>query len=207
MTIEYYEMDLMPGRKFFRCEPLRASITAEECDRRWRAGNMLLSQAAGARKSFVDGFDADASSDASMRCVTCRGCPIGARHAGVQDANPSQLKGTTVCSRCHQGCTRLIGKHLCISCYNRQREQLVGKNRKGTAPVKLEPLRRRSISYLAAGQLHTKTVEHSLDMNELIVAVLRDETHAMKFVPTLPAKFLALRALDGARLSTDKLGD
>jgi hypothetical protein len=35
-------------------------------------------------------------------------------------------------------------------------------------------------------------------MSELIVAVLRDETHAMKFLPTLPAKLLELRALEGA---------
>jgi hypothetical protein len=124
-VLEYYEIPELPERKFFRCEPLRASITTEECSRRWRAGNLLAGAVSSGGKNFVQGIDADKSGDVSMRCFTCKGCPMGARHAGVEDANPSQLKGSTVCSRCHQGCTRLIAKHLCISCYNRQREQLV----------------------------------------------------------------------------------
>ena len=191
--VDYFEIPELPGRKFFRCEPLRASITMEECGRRWHSGNMGVGPAANS-----DDADVSASPDASMRCMTCKGCVVGARHAGVQSANLSHLKGAIICGRCHQGCTRLIGKHLCVSCYNRQREYLLGKNAKGTKPVKLAPLHRRIITYVSAGQLRTKTLEHSVDMDELIVTVLRDEPHAVKLIPTLPANFLALRALEGA---------
>ncbi|MEX3934834.1 hypothetical protein AB4Y32_24105 [Paraburkholderia phymatum] len=199
MAVEYFEIDLMPGRRFFRCEPLRASISTDECERRWRAGNMLAEVTAEKRAGLGGSIDADfAQTEASTRCLVCKGCGLGARHAGVPDANPSLLRGQSVCARCHRGATRLIGRRICISCYNRQRELFVGKNSKGTKPVKLAALDRRQITYVTAGEVKTLALERSADMDELVVSVLRDEPHSVRFIPTLPARFLELRALEGA---------
>lgn len=163
----YFEIPEMPGRRFFRCEPLRASMSVSSCGARWEKANST---------------DVDAD-----RFHTCRRCSIGAGHAGRVGHNPSPFRGMTICGRCHRGATRLIGKHLCVSCFNRARELRLGKNGKGTAPVRLAKLDRRSISYRAAGVLKTRLFEESVDTTELVVAVLRDEEHAPQFGWRAPA--------------------
>ncbi|CAB3806284.1 hypothetical protein LMG28138_05792 [Pararobbsia alpina] len=82
---------------------------------------------------------------------------------------------------------RLIHKHLCVSRYNREREQRIGKNAKGNKPIKLTPLHRRTVSYMANGKLKTKTIDRAMNTAELIVAVLRDEEHAVQFAWQAPA--------------------
>jgi hypothetical protein len=164
--LAYFEIPEIPGQLRFRCEPLRVSLSADACGERWKSA---------------------ATATADVRWVTCKNCRIGARHAGKIDANPSQFTGRKICARCHVTAPRLIHKHLCVSCYNRQREQVIGANAKGTKPIKLPPLYRRSISYMAGGKLKTKTIDRSLDTTELIVAVLRDEEHAVQFGWQAPA--------------------
>jgi hypothetical protein len=171
----YFEIELLPGVQHFSCERLNATLSTASCVERYQRA-------------------AEAES-ADLRYRRCRSCPIGARHAGARPPNESPLFGLTICARCHRGATRLIGKHLCVSCYNRQREQRVGKNSKGNAPVKLLPLARRTVTWLASGEVKTRTIERSLDIDELIVAVLRDETHTLKFIPTIPERYRALRQI------------
>jgi hypothetical protein len=170
-TLAYFEVPEIPGRQHFHCDRLRATLSTDACGARWLAAGSAISD---------------------VRWVSCKNCRIGARHAGKRDANPSLLRALKVCARCHVTASRLIGKHLCISCYNRQREQLVGKNAKGNKPVKLAPLQRRTIRYLAGGKVKTKTVERSLDTTEVIVAILRDEEHTVRFRSQAPAKMQAL---------------
>jgi hypothetical protein len=170
-TLVYFEVPELPGRQHFHCDRLRATLSTDACGDRWSAAGTAIGD---------------------VRWVTCKNCRIGARHAGKFDANPSPLKARKICARCHVTASRLIGKHLCISCYNRQREQVVGKNAKGTTPIKLAQLRRRSISYLAGGKLKTKTVDRSLDTTEMIIAVLRDEEHAVRFRSQAQARMHAL---------------
>jgi len=70
----------------------------------------------------------------SKEFITCSGCALGAVHAGVQrDDVEFILKD--VCVRCQKKAQRLIKHKLCISCYNREREVLVGKDRRGKVPV------------------------------------------------------------------------
>ena len=70
----------------------------------------------------------------SRNFITCSGCAVGAVHAGVKrDDVQVMLKDT--CVRCQKKAQRLIKNKLCISCYNREREYLVGKDRRGKAPV------------------------------------------------------------------------
>ncbi|MBI1207410.1 MAG: hypothetical protein GC191_08985 [Azospirillum sp.] len=77
----------------------------------------------------------------------CRGCSIGAVHAGGGEtpAEDRQAKAeaafralhdewSRVCSRCMRLASRVVGGRLCVSCYNRSREVRVGENRRGSAP-------------------------------------------------------------------------
>lgn len=159
---EYFEMPELPGRRYFACGPLRATIEVSACSANWRLAN--------------DGRDICGT-------VQCRRCPVGAVHAGGADANLSPLRGTLTCARCHRGATRLIFGHICVSCANRQYEALKGRNCKGSQPEKLtaEMLARRSVSYMAGGEVRTKVVERAVDTLEVMVAVLRDEKRAPRF--------------------------
>ncbi|CAB3744267.1 hypothetical protein LMG27174_07145 [Paraburkholderia rhynchosiae] len=165
----YFELDggLLPGVRHFACDRLRATMSVSSCGARWEKANST---------------DVDAD-----RFHTCRRCSSGAAHAGRVDHNPSQLQGMTICGRCHTGVPRLIGKHLCISCYNRARELRIGKNSKGTAPRKLARLDQRAITYRAGGVVKTRALSETVDTVELIVAVLRDEERTPQFGWHAPA--------------------
>jgi hypothetical protein len=167
-TIEYFEMPELPGQRYFTCTRLCATLSTTSCAERWEL-------AANAQPGDV-------------RLMQCKNCPIGGVHAGKASSNYSRFHGQLICARCHMGATRLIGKNLCVSCYNRQREQIIGKNGKGSVPVKLAPLHRRSISYRAGDELKAKTIDRSVDTTELIVATLRDEERAVQFTWSAPAK-------------------
>jgi hypothetical protein len=93
----------------------------------------------------------------------------------------SPLKGMTICGRCHTGTTRLIGKHLCVSCANRQYEYLKGRNAKGTKPVKLAPLEPRKIRFMSGSAPKTLYMPLTVDTEELIIAALRDSKDTVRF--------------------------
>ena len=66
----------------------------------------------------------------------CKGCPIGASHAGeplTPPAPPPRL-----CLRCGVTARRLIHNQLCMSCYNRERELLTGHYRRRSPPQGLQ---------------------------------------------------------------------
>jgi hypothetical protein len=159
VDIQYFEFDMLPGVKQFRCERMLASLSMSSCANNWRLANDLK----------------------DTRREGCHGCPIGALHAGESDLNLSSWRGALICARCHRRAARLIKKHLCVSCANRSYEYVKGKNGKGTKPVGHPPMHRRSISYSCDGELKTKTLDMSVDADELIVAVLRDERQAVTF--------------------------
>lgn len=64
----------------------------------------------------------------------CKGCAIGASHAGekVEHAPPAH-----VCLRCDKPAGRLIRGQICVSCYNREREALTGRYRRSKPPANL----------------------------------------------------------------------
>lgn len=157
--VEYFEMQELPGRKYFRCDKLRATINTEACAVQWRKANRANDES----------------------CSRCKCCPVGAIHAGETAASMSPLKGTLTCARCHKRATRLIGKHLCVSCVNRQYEYLKGKNAKGTKPVKLAALEPRTLHYLHGAQRRSLHLPLSVDTDELIVAALRDSLNTVTF--------------------------
>jgi hypothetical protein len=77
-------------------------------------------------------------------------------------ATHSALYGTDVCSRCGCGSARrLIGGTRCVSCYNREREFVRGRNRKGTRPT-MAPLYARTVRYaVEGGAIETRTIDRS----------------------------------------------
>lgn len=156
MTIEYFENELLPGKPMFRCAKLSASLQVTACADMWR--------------------DANANPNAPERLHRCMQCPIGAKHAGVADANMSTLRGTTICSRCHRTDLRLIGGNVCVSCKNRSYEWIKGKNAKGKAPVKCAPLQRRTVRFVCEGRAKAISREYTTATDELVVELLRDQT-------------------------------
>lgn len=159
---EYFRLDDC-DKQFFRCDRLRATLSTDACAANWRAANHRN----------------------DPRREACRSCPIGALHAGETDASTSAIKGTLICSRCQRMSSRgwLIGKNLCVSCYNRSREWQRGRNAKGNRPTKMLPLRPRTVRILEAGR--PRTVHRALTQNpdELIVALLRDCKGTVTFMP------------------------
>jgi len=158
--IDYFEIPEMPGKPMFRCEKRRASLLASSCKSMWQEGN---------RKVCDDRF------------LLCRGCQIGAIHAGVGDATLSPLYATPTCARCGTGGMRLIGGHICVSCYNRSAEYKKGRNARGSAPINHPILYRIAIRYMAGGQVKTKTRDDAASSLELIVGALRDEPKQVTF--------------------------
>lgn len=157
--VDYFRLEEVPDKQYFRCDRYSATLSTEACAGMWRKAN-------------------DEGSEAQFKC---RVCPLGAVHAGETAASMSPLRGTTVCGRCHRMASRLIGKHLCVSCWNRQREIIIGRNAKGTAPTKLRPLHRRRIFYLEGSVPKTLEMQYSAATDELVVATLRDASQRTRY--------------------------
>jgi hypothetical protein len=159
-ALEYHEIPEMPGVKRFTCDRLRSTLSVSTCAERWENAN---------------------GPDPDHRTRACLKCPIGVLHTGKTDMNMSMWKGSKRCARCGEGASRLVGGHLCLSDYNRQREVIKGANGKGTKPKLHPPLHRRSVSYLTNGEVKTKTIEHTIGLEEVMFSVLRVEEKTVKF--------------------------
>jgi hypothetical protein len=158
--MEYFELPELPGKPMFKCDRLRASLQVSACSRSWSEA-----QRKGAPERFGQ----------------CRGCQIGAKHAGVAEATLSPIFAMRICARCHSGATRLICGHVCVSCYNRQREYLIGRNARGSKPITHPILHRLAVRYRTGGRLKTLRKANVVNTLELIVAALRDEPKQVTF--------------------------
>lgn len=166
-VLQYFELDggLLPGVQHFVCDRYyNATLSTKSCSERWLIAN--------------EGSAEDRQDERRRACVAC---PLGALHAQKSDVSTSLWKGSKRCGRCHTGATRLIHQHLCVSCYNREREYLIGKNAKGTAPKMHPPLHRRSVSFLTDGAVKTMSIEHTIGLEEVLFSVLRTEVKTVKF--------------------------
>jgi hypothetical protein len=127
--IDYFEVAEMPGR-YFACNRY-GTMSPEACARNYRSAPDAIR---------------------SGRLEACLGCAIGRRHAGEQvhtvpASATTAARAKPACLRCRRsgrehssrliGRMRLIREHtICVSCYNREREVLRGKNAKGAPPRK-----------------------------------------------------------------------
>ena len=149
--VVYFDVDGMPGT-YFTCA---------------RYGTMSPGSCA---RNYTDA----PNQVKSGRLAGCVGCPIGRQHAGVdiQSAkavgDPTTQTYRPVCLRCRRSgrdsTSRLIarmrlirGHTICVSCYNREREVLHGKNSKGAPPRKWAGLYVTQVSTVRNGQAVART--------------------------------------------------
>lgn len=93
----------------------------------------------------------------------------------------SQLRGQEICSRCHRVGMRLVGGDICVSCWNRQREVIIGKNARGRKPLKHPPIAPRSITFMTGSALVRIERLYSVCTEELVISALRDSTRQVFF--------------------------
>jgi hypothetical protein len=148
--------------RMFRCAKLSATISTTSC-----ASRHLEAQRA--------------SDDELDRLLPCRSCGIGASHAGVSLIHYSRLYGTEICPRCGKGTTRMIRERECVSCYNRAREVISGRNAKGNAPSVLRPVFPIEVRYLVDGAPHRYAAPHATGRIELIAHLLRTTAGLLVF--------------------------
>lgn len=159
MDISTFQIPEMPGVDHFACVRLHATLPVRACASMWHQAN-------------------DAADD---RRITCRGCPVGAGHAGIHNASLSPIFGILICGRCHSGATRLICGSLCVSCKNREYELVRGRNARGQYPSRLKPLAAHSLPYWENGAPLRITKPLATSSTELIVDLLRDAHHLLTF--------------------------
>ena len=167
--VEYFTVELAPHLQMFKCERMRATLSVQSCAANWRGSHDELAE----------------------RMFRCKTCPIGAVHAGETAASLSPLRGAMICGRCHRGTTRLIEQHLCPSCWNRERETIIGKNAKGVKPVKLASVHPRALRVIEAGEPKLIKRQRTAHIEELYVKALRDCARTIVFTwdPHRPALF------------------
>lgn len=151
--LNYSEHELMPGRPMFRCDRLSAVVQVSSCVSMWERSNL----------------------GQTPKADRCRGCQLGAVHAGQSVPDASALRGIAICPRCGATDKRLVSGWLCISCYNRQREMLLGRNAKGKPPEKHPPIAARAVKFVCQGKTQTLRREHAVGSVELVVELLRDQ--------------------------------
>lgn len=114
------------------------------------------------------------------RLINCIGCSAGAMHASGGSGQPFVSDG--ICVRCRrdpsnaeqyrstrQGRIRMVrGGLLCVSCFNREREVVLGRNARKNAP-RAAPLIEFTIGCIQAGR---QTVTKTLPVKDGIEAAL-----------------------------------
>lgn len=117
-SLEYEDVPAAPGLRMFVCTTWRAKLSTRGCADRWIEAQTAISHRA-------------------EELAPCRGCPLGAGHAGHAFVALSAVFGKPICARCGGGGMRIVGGRLCVSCYNRRRELKLGVNGRGNVPVEL----------------------------------------------------------------------
>lgn len=168
MEILYFKVDGYEG-DYFKCERY-GTMSPASCARNYRAAPDEVRRG---------------------RLEACVGCPVGLQHAEPGAKPKVQQKATAfayrqVCVRCRRGGddaanSRLVGRMrlvrdhtTCVSCYNREREVLQGKNAKGAKPKKWRNLFYVQIASVAGGCLTIEKFDHPVrDRIEAMLTILR----------------------------------
>ncbi len=151
--VEYFTIPELPDRQMFRCDRRSATLQVTACSAMWREANQR---------------------ECPERLERCRGCQVGAEHAGESDVSTCPITGSDICVRCDRGGMRLVRDEICVSCWNREREMLIGRNAKGAPPKMHPPLHAASIRVLAGDEIKVFSTPHCVSTTELIVRALRD---------------------------------
>ncbi|HET7674633.1 MAG TPA: hypothetical protein VFL54_03830 [Gammaproteobacteria bacterium] len=116
------------------------------------------------------------------RLFPCRGCEIGARHAGHDpDEACGRLPAESICARCHRQPRRFVYGRICVSCFNRQQEWLKGRNAKGRPPMFLPALSTVRLAYMERGARHAVAVDHVANPLEAVLSIVHQAGKRMAF--------------------------
>lgn len=169
--VEYSSIAGVRG-DYFRCEKLRAKLSTVACSNLYQQAMSPRGLETGQRPQ-------------------CRGCPLGALHSGVvpETASSSRFLGQLICSRCHEHTRRLIRKSICVSCYNREREVMIGKNAKGGAPVHCRQVSSATLACVLGSDAAVKVrrFDRVTSRLEAVLATIRTETQTVSFGWIAPA--------------------
>jgi hypothetical protein len=148
----------------FHCEKQNMRLTTLGCAKLWRA----------AREKRPDPWDS------KYHCFTCS---IGAANAGEAiSATAVETEAIrTICPRCRRRAFRMISGRFCISCYNRHREVLVGKNGKGGRPQLTDVLHSEHVMVLTGDGVYSKECEAVTCLPEAMIALARSAIGPIAF--------------------------
>lgn len=138
---------------------MSARLTERSCIKRWTA-------AQGAEPPSWD----------SLR--HCHTCPIGALRAGKTASVATNAAIVSAlnhyCPRCDRVASRLINGRTCVSCYNRTREAVLGRNAKGTRPRIADLIHAETVAVGAGeGEPRLVTVDRVTSRVEAVVLAAR----------------------------------
>lgn len=136
-----------------------------------------------ARLSAALSPDACCDNYGRRRLAACADCPIGAELTG-EPIRPAISK--KLCCRCGRTDLRLIRHQICVGCFNREREFLIGRNAKGQVPVRARRIFATNVFVSGVGRVHLDRVA---DVAEAVLAVLRrhPDAAARPLPPPCPA--------------------
>ena len=162
MQVEYHAKEGIDGR-FFSCPAGMGVMSTAFC-----ADSHVKSNT----KAFIS----------EHRRKDCRFCQIGAMHCGKVDAIVgTRLYGSLVCSRCTRDSNRLVFRSVCMSCYNRERENLEGKNAKGNPLKLIRHYRSQSLLILGEDAMQVRMFSRVMSSAEAWVSYLLTKSESVMF--------------------------
>ncbi len=114
----------------------------------------------------------------------CLGCQVGKVNAGGEPAGPAELAAEVwhdVCARCLTSGSRVINGRLCVSCYNRDREAAIGRDRKGHRPVLADAIHPVTIVMQRGDQVERLHADRVLAAAEMMVAAAKAQKTSLTF--------------------------
>lgn len=112
----------------------------------------------------------------------CRFCPFGALHAGEREtALGSRLYGALLCSRCERHANRLVDGRICVSCYNRERENITGLNAKGNPLKLIRKYYQVPILLAKESEVQLRYMDRVMSMSEGVITVLLKDSDGVIF--------------------------
>lgn len=163
--IKYRQIEGVPGQ-YFDCPNGVGMFSVQTCARLYGEAMSLHGLREGLR-------------------ITCRSCPVGAVHSGREPSLTlvSRMLGSTSCSRCHSASRRMIRGSICVSCYNREREVLIGRNSKGGRPVYGRPIFPTIVAFVPVdgNRLVVRRMDRVSSSLEAVLTVLKSETDRIAF--------------------------
>lgn len=162
-NIEYYAIEGVPGR-FFKCPKGVGKLSDKSCAK--------LYEEAMSPRGLREGLR-----------FACRSCPLGAQHAGADphEAGSMRFLSRLSCARCLKQTCRLIRGSICVSCYNREREVVIGRNAKGNKPVHGRPIGSPAVYCRIGGVWQLRKLDRVASRLEAVLTVTRSEPHSGRF--------------------------